>query len=197
MALYTHHTSPVKGWHHYLPTAVPWTFLFVVLLFLTASLAKAVCGQSGTGFHCRITTKQWQNWDVPRLKCNLNCRRAQWQPQLFGELVCAQSLTVPLAWLEELFLVRYRHTLFLLQIEWHDACSYDYLEIRDGLTEQSPLIGHFCGYEKPEDIKSSSNKVWMKFASDATINKAGFAANFFKGMWSNTSHSQSWGQFIP
>lgn len=73
------------------------------------------------------------------------------------------------------------HT-FPLQIEWHDACSYDYLEIRDGPTEQSPLIGHFCGYEKPEDIKSSSNKVWMKFASDATINKAGFAANFFKGM---------------
>lgn len=87
-----------------------------------------------------------------------------------------------LAWLEELFQVRYRHTLFLLQVEWHDACSYDYLEIRDGLTEQSPLIGHFCGYEKPEDIKSSSNKVWMKFASDATINKAGFAANFFKGI---------------
>ncbi|NXU61493.1 TLL2 protein, partial [Horornis vulcanius] len=90
------------------------------------------------------------------------------------------NLTVSLAWLEELSLVRSRHTLFLLQIEWHDACSYDYLEIRDGLTEQSPLIGHFCGYEKPEDIKSSSNKVWMKFASDATINKAGFAANFFK-----------------
>uniref|UniRef100_A0A8C3PZC6 Metalloendopeptidase n=1 Tax=Chrysolophus pictus TaxID=9089 RepID=A0A8C3PZC6_CHRPC len=68
------------------------------------------------------------------------------------------------------------------EIEWHDACSYDYLEIRDGLTENSPLIGQFCGYEKPEDIKSSSNKIWMKFASDATISKAGFAANFFKEM---------------
>ncbi|XP_042658381.1 tolloid-like protein 2 isoform X2 [Tyto alba] len=73
-------------------------------------------------------------------------------------------------------------TFQAFEIEWHDACSYDYLEIRDGLTEYSPLIGHFCGYEKPEDIKSSSNKVWMKFASDATINKAGFAANFFKEM---------------
>ncbi|XP_047925093.1 tolloid-like protein 2 isoform X10 [Anser cygnoides] len=68
------------------------------------------------------------------------------------------------------------------EIEWHDTCSYDYLEIRDGLTEYSPLIGRFCGYEKPGDIKSSSNKVWMKFTSDATINKAGFAANFFKEM---------------
>uniref|UniRef100_A0A8C2U8X7 Metalloendopeptidase n=1 Tax=Coturnix japonica TaxID=93934 RepID=A0A8C2U8X7_COTJA len=68
------------------------------------------------------------------------------------------------------------------EIEWHDTCSYDYLEIRDGPTENSPLIGQFCGYEKPEDIKSSSNKLWMKFASDATISKAGFAANFFKEM---------------
>uniref|UniRef100_A0A8B9FYP0 Metalloendopeptidase n=1 Tax=Amazona collaria TaxID=241587 RepID=A0A8B9FYP0_9PSIT len=73
-------------------------------------------------------------------------------------------------------------TFQAFEIEWHDACSYDYLEIRDGLTEYSPLLGHFCGYEKPEDIKSSSNKVWMRFASDATINKAGFAANFFKEM---------------
>ncbi|XP_075790641.1 tolloid-like protein 2 isoform X4 [Pelodiscus sinensis] len=66
------------------------------------------------------------------------------------------------------------------EIERHDSCAYDYLEIRDGPTEDSPLIGHFCGYEKPEDIKSSSNQVWMKFASDGSINKAGFAANFFK-----------------
>uniref|UniRef100_A0A8C4WNS8 Metalloendopeptidase n=1 Tax=Gopherus evgoodei TaxID=1825980 RepID=A0A8C4WNS8_9SAUR len=71
-------------------------------------------------------------------------------------------------------------TFQAFEIERHDSCAYDYLEIRDGLTEDSPLMGHFCGYEKPEDIKSSSNKVWMKFASDGSINKAGFAANFFK-----------------
>uniref|UniRef100_A0A8D1F7M9 Tolloid like 2 n=1 Tax=Sus scrofa TaxID=9823 RepID=A0A8D1F7M9_PIG len=65
-------------------------------------------------------------------------------------------------------------------IERHDSCAYDYLEIRDGPTEESALIGHFCGYEKPEDVKSSSNRMWMKFVSDGSINKAGFAANFFK-----------------
>ncbi|KAK1333590.1 hypothetical protein QTO34_005975 [Cnephaeus nilssonii] len=67
------------------------------------------------------------------------------------------------------------------QVERHDSCAYDYLEIRDGPTEESTLIGHFCGYEKPEDVKSSSNQMWMKFVSDGSINKAGFAANFFKG----------------
>lgn len=70
---------------------------------------------------------------------------------------------------------------YVLQIERHDNCAYDYLEIRDGANENSPLIGHFCGYDKPEDIRSTSNTLWMKFVSDGTVNKAGFAANFFKG----------------
>ncbi|KAL2098307.1 hypothetical protein ACEWY4_007514 [Coilia grayii] len=66
------------------------------------------------------------------------------------------------------------------EIERHDSCAYDYLEVRDGLSESSPLIGRFCGYDKPEDIRSTSNLLWMKFVSDGTVNKAGFAANFFK-----------------
>ncbi|CAJ0938659.1 unnamed protein product [Ranitomeya imitator] len=66
------------------------------------------------------------------------------------------------------------------EIERHDTCAYDYLEVRDGSSENSPLIGHFCGYDKPDDIRSSSNTLWMKFVSDATVNKAGFAANFLK-----------------
>lgn len=67
------------------------------------------------------------------------------------------------------------------QIERHDSCAYDYLEIRDGSSESSSLIGRYCGYDKPDDIKSTSNKLWMKFVSDGSINKAGFAVNFFKG----------------
>ncbi|MEE6514872.1 hypothetical protein FKM82_023266 [Ascaphus truei] len=66
------------------------------------------------------------------------------------------------------------------EIERHDSCAYDYLEIRDGTTESSPLIGRFCGYDKPDDIKSSSNQLWIKFVSDGSINKAGFSLNYFK-----------------
>lgn len=75
----------------------------------------------------------------------------------------------------------YVHIFLLFKIERHDNCAYDYLEVRDGANENSPLIGRFCGYDKPEDIKSTSNTLWMKFVSDGTVNKAGFAANFFKG----------------
>nr|XP_023655191.1 tolloid-like protein 1 [Paramormyrops kingsleyae] len=66
------------------------------------------------------------------------------------------------------------------EIERHDSCAYDYLEVRDGRSENSPLIGRFCGYDKPQDICSTSNHLWMKFVSDGTVNKAGFAANFLK-----------------
>uniref|UniRef100_A0AAZ3PHX6 Metalloendopeptidase n=1 Tax=Oncorhynchus tshawytscha TaxID=74940 RepID=A0AAZ3PHX6_ONCTS len=66
------------------------------------------------------------------------------------------------------------------EIERHDSCAYDYLEVRDGPAESSPLIGRFCGYDRPEEVRSTSHNLWMKFVSDGTVNKAGFAANFFK-----------------
>ncbi|XP_044134960.1 bone morphogenetic protein 1 [Bufo gargarizans] len=66
------------------------------------------------------------------------------------------------------------------EIERHDNCAYDFLEIRDGDSETSPLIGRFCGYDKPEDFKSSGNKLFIRFVSDGSINKAGFSLHYFK-----------------
>uniref|UniRef100_A0A671F330 Metalloendopeptidase n=1 Tax=Rhinolophus ferrumequinum TaxID=59479 RepID=A0A671F330_RHIFE len=43
------------------------------------------------------------------------------------------------------------------EIERHDSCAYDYLEVRDGHSDSSTLIGRYCGYEKPDDIKSTSS----------------------------------------
>lgn len=63
--------------------------------------------------------------------------------------------------------------------------------MRDGLSETSPLLGRFCGYDKPDDIKTSSNHLWMKFVSDGSVNKAGFAANFFKGKGSERAYIPS------
>lgn len=47
------------------------------------------------------------------------------------------------------------------EIERHDSCAYDYLEVRDGHSESSTLIGRYCGYEKPDDIKSTSSRLWL------------------------------------
>ena len=66
------------------------------------------------------------------------------------------------------------------EIENHDNCVYDFLEIRDGEDSAAPLIGTFCGYKMPKDIKSTSNSLWIKFVSDGSVQKAGFSASFMK-----------------
>ncbi len=68
-----------------------------------------------------------------------------------------------------------------MQIENHDNCVYDFIEIRDGGDPESPKIGSYCGYKMPEDIKSTGNQLWIKFVSDSSVQKAGFAATFMKG----------------
>ena len=58
---------------------------------------------------------------------------------------------------------------------------YDYLDIRDGHSENDTLIGVFCGYKTPEDVKSTGNKMRIKFVTDGSVQKAGFSATFMKG----------------
>ena len=72
-------------------------------------------------------------------------------------------------------------TTSYLQIENHDNCVYDYIEIRDGGKATSTKFGSFCGYKMPDDIKSTGNQLYVKFVSDGSVQKAGFAASFMKG----------------
>ena len=49
-----------------------------------------------------------------------------------------------------------------MDIEDDTSCSYDYLEIRDGLSDTSTLLDKLCGSEIPAPIQSSQNQLWMK-----------------------------------
>ena len=46
------------------------------------------------------------------------------------------------------------------------TCPYDYLEIRDGSSKQSPLIDKYCGDQTfislPMEIQTTQNNVWMR-----------------------------------
>ena len=46
------------------------------------------------------------------------------------------------------------------EVNWND--NIDFLEIRDGHTKDSPLIGKFCGSNIPLNIQSTQNNLWMK-----------------------------------
>ena len=87
---------------------------------------------------------------------------------------CTWQIEVPLG-----FQVALKFQSF--EIENHDNCVYDYIEIRDGPDAQSALIGTYCGYKMPEDIKSTTSQLYVKFVSDGSVQKAGFAATFMKG----------------
>ncbi|CAG9136871.1 unnamed protein product [Plutella xylostella] len=87
--------------------------------------------------------------------------------------LCVWRLTVP-----QDYQVALRFHSF--EVENHDTCSYDKVKVRDGDSMDSPLIGMFCGYKIPPDIRSTSNKLLVIFESDSTVQKAGFSATFMK-----------------
>ena len=43
------------------------------------------------------------------------------------------------------------------------TCWYDYLEIRDGPSKDSPLLKKLCGIGLPASIQSSQNHLWIRW----------------------------------
>ena len=46
--------------------------------------------------------------------------------------------------------------------QWQDGCSFGYLEIRDGINENSDLFGKYCGKSINTTLISTQNHIWMK-----------------------------------
>ncbi|KAJ3621320.1 hypothetical protein MTP99_003471 [Tenebrio molitor] len=86
---------------------------------------------------------------------------------------CIWKITVP-----ENYQVALRFQSF--EVENHDGCVYDYVEIRDGFSSESRSLGVHCGYKVPSDIISSSNHLLVKFVSDGSVQKGGFSATIMK-----------------
>ncbi|XP_056137757.1 inactive serine protease PAMR1 [Lampris incognitus] len=66
----------------------------------------------------------------------------------------------------------------MLSLEFDHSCRYDYVEVRDGDSIQSPVIGRFCGNNRPAPIQSSGNSLHILFVSDGYKNFDGFFAIF-------------------
>ena len=60
------------------------------------------------------------------------------------------------------------------------GCRVDYVEILDGKTNYSDSKGKFCGYTKPEDIRSSGRYMFVRFRLDLStdLSYRGFNATF-------------------
>jgi len=66
-------------------------------------------------------------------------------------------------------------------------CEYDSVELRsgfdDGGDESGKVHGTFCGSALPQPITSDGNKLRITFSTDNTVQKTGFLAVFFTGMF--------------
>ncbi|KAG8197227.1 hypothetical protein JTE90_011381 [Oedothorax gibbosus] len=67
-----------------------------------------------------------------------------------------------------------------VQLEIEVNCSYDYLQIHDGPSPNSTLMGTFCGRKsEPKNLTSSTNEVEISFFSDSFAEFSGFKLQYF------------------
>ncbi|XP_066579431.1 cubilin [Amia ocellicauda] len=81
-----------------------------------------------------------------------------------------------------------------MDLEVHSGCAFDYVEVRDGSSETDPLIGKYCSSILPAPVTSTSNTLWIKFKSDASLTRGGFRAIYqvaCGGHLSGTGHIRS------
>lgn len=57
-------------------------------------------------------------------------------------------------------------------------CKDEYVEVRDGHSRTSPLIGKYCGRKKPPAIWSSGSRMWIRYSSGQTATRQGFKATY-------------------
>ena len=70
-----------------------------------------------------------------------------------------------------------KHILFYqFIISFHFRC--DSLTIFDGDSENSPMVGKYCGSEIPSSFMSSSNDIFIVFKSDDLTNGPGYKLEY-------------------
>ncbi|XP_040184643.1 embryonic protein UVS.2-like [Rana temporaria] len=85
---------------------------------------------------------------------------------------CIWTIIAPLGYKVQLAMVSF-------SLESSKTCSYDWLEIRDGVLSASPLVGPaYCGNQKIQPITSTKNGLVLHFVSDYSGQSTGFMAYY-------------------
>uniref|UniRef100_A0A3Q3DC77 Neuropilin 2a n=1 Tax=Hippocampus comes TaxID=109280 RepID=A0A3Q3DC77_HIPCM len=77
-------------------------------------------------------------------------------------------------------------------------CKYDFIEIRDGTSENADVLGRHCSNIAPAPIISSGPSLQIRFVSDYAHQGAGFSLRYeiFKtGEVSNVTHTYIWSRW--
>lgn len=87
--------------------------------------------------------------------------------------------------LNEVFHIFQRFEEF--ELEPHQQCAYDNIEIFDGEDKNAMTLGKFCGSRIPSPLTTSSNEMFMEFYSDASVQRRGFRATYSTGMHNSST----------
>ena len=55
------------------------------------------------------------------------------------------------------------------------------MQLRDGGNDEAPLIGQYCGENRPPPIRSNGNQLYLAFTTDSSVSETGFEATFKVG----------------
>jgi hypothetical protein len=76
---------------------------------------------------------------------------------------------------------RVRVQFIEFELEVHQECAYDSLQLFDGQSSQNKTLGKFCGSKVPHPVMSSSNSMYLLFRSDSSVQKKGLQAKYISG----------------
>ncbi|XP_053739968.1 CUB domain-containing protein 2-like [Synchiropus splendidus] len=62
-----------------------------------------------------------------------------------------------------------------------DRCDYDSVAVYDGAAQTDPLLGRWCGREKPRSLVSRGNKLLVVLSTDRNEAHQGFTASYLGG----------------
>lgn len=66
----------------------------------------------------------------------------------------------------------------VIALEFDEACAFDYVQIFDGASEDSPSFGKFCGDSQKRILRSTSNSVLVHFKTDDLLSNRGFLLQY-------------------
>ena len=125
------------------PSSTKENLLGFQLIYLTKRCTETVCKSVCQDYSAPNGILNSPNYPVPYTE-DVNCTYTITQPN--GTIIILEVVT------------------FDLEHSWSATCkdSQDNLEIRDGSTKESPLIGRFCSNNIPASMESTQNNMWIR-----------------------------------
>ena len=59
-----------------------------------------------------------------------------------------------------------------------EVCTCDYVEVRQGPSDNGNLIGRYCGNVRPSPVFSPVNQMLVGFTADSQYTRQGFSASY-------------------